>query len=116
MAFLEEEDNLQNTAVWVDYSTKFPTVYWNKLWILTTSSNEPIQLSTWSIDISNVWTLQLKSYLKDWEYISWSWTTFASLNKFASVWGKFCASDNLGCTDTNSPTLQIADIFEIDQI
>ena len=86
MAFLEEEENLQNQALWVDYSKRYPTVFWDKLWILTTLDNEPIQLSTGSIDISWVLTLELKSYLKDNEYITWSWLDFINFVKVLDLW------------------------------
>ena len=69
MAFLEEDSNLQNKQVFnnesgqpqglplqknvgvpfmgtlqaVDYSNRYPTVYWKKLWILTDTNNTPIQ-------------------------------------------------------------------------
>jgi len=94
MAFLEEEDNLQNTATAIDYSTRYPTVYWDKLWILTTNENAPIQESTWSIDISNVWTTELKSYLKDGEYVTWTWMVFSQLTKISQVWWRWYETDS----------------------
>ena len=95
MAFLEEEDNLQNQALWVDYSKRYPTVFWDKLWILTTIDNLPIQESTWSIDISDVWITELKSFLRDWEYVSWSWAILSLLKDIADVWGRgYCIEAN----------------------
>ena len=102
MAFLEEEDNLQNTAVWVDYSTRYPTVFWNKLWILTTGTNEPIQVSLETIDIWSNLAEEYISHLKDWDSVSWNWTTFSILTNIAKVWGKFCSSDNLECIDPST--------------
>ena len=43
MAFLEEEDNLQSTAWAIDYTTRYPSVFWSKLWILTDNNNTPVQ-------------------------------------------------------------------------
>ncbi len=110
MAFLEEEDNLQTAEIFnkssaVDYYTRFPTVFWKKLWILTDNNNTPIQevtaiKSAWSLDIADVWTLELKSFLNDWDSsISWTWTTFAVLKTFVDKRWKYCASDNLTCSE-----------------
>jgi prepilin-type N-terminal cleavage/methylation domain-containing protein len=92
MALLENETKkivlLPQTQA-TDYTSRTPYVTWEKLWILTTSTNEPIQMSTWSIDISNVWDLELKSFLKTDENLYWSWTTFASLWTIAKVWWRW---------------------------
>ena len=96
MAFLEDQDQLQiasisnKTFAAVDYSTRFPTVYWKKLWILITENNTPIQeIYNKEVDISDVSSTILKSYLKDWEYVEWQGTTFAILKNIAIVWWKY---------------------------
>ena len=86
--------NITKQTSAVDYSILYPTVYGKKLWILTTSENLPIQedsdvLLDLFLDISNVWTTEFKSYLKDWEYLSWTWTVFSTLTNIASAWWKF---------------------------
>ncbi len=98
MWFLEEAENLQtnvlsNTYAAVDdYSVLFPTVYGDKLGILTDSGNIPLPeiASIWiwgSLDISSV-SLNLKSFLKDNEYVDGTSTDFAKLWLIAEDWGK----------------------------
>ena len=94
MGWLEEEDNLQNQATWVDYSIRFPIVFWNKLWILTTADNEPIQESLTTIDISNLWTTEIKSYLKDSEYVTGTWSRFSNLDEVDEKWGQYWSVKN----------------------
>ena len=64
MAFLEEEQEnvtiLLNTKKLnaIDYSIRYPVVYWKKLWILTDDNNTPIQeIST----ITSSWYLELST-------------------------------------------------------
>jgi len=87
MAFLEEEGNLQialtNNTYASDYSTLYPSVYWYDLWILTDSSNTPIQkvneiVLAWTLNLSwtNSWTVY-KAYIKDWNTLEFSWSTLS---------------------------------------
>ncbi len=102
MAFLEDNSNLQTTSSAIDYEIKYPTVFWKRLWILITSTNIPIQeTGITDIDISNVWNLELKSYLNDNEYLSWTGTTFKNMTTFWKVWWKFCSTNNLSCISSN---------------
>ena len=84
----------KNKVQALDYSIKFPYVEWSKLWILTTDTNEPIQsILTWSLDISDVWTLNTyKSFLKTNEVVVWTWTLFSQLSEVARVWWKWYSS------------------------
>ena len=95
MAFLEDKNNLRLAWVFdksyasVDYSNRYPTFVWKKLWMLLNEDNTPIN-STWSLttfDISDVWTTKnYKSYLTDNQFVYWSWTIFSPLvqvDKFA---------------------------------
>jgi len=96
--FLEDETNLvswliENTYA-VDYWVKYPMVMWSKLWILTTDSNQPISeyllsIPSTEIDISDVGSESLKSYLTSTEFVEWTWTTFSELKNVAKRWGKF---------------------------
>lgn len=87
MAYLEDDSNLQLTWVFntsyadVDYTYRYPTFVWKKLWMIFREDNTTIN-STWSLvsfDISNVWTDNYKSYLTDREFVYWSWTIFSWL-------------------------------------
>ena len=94
MAFLEEEPkkiSFKNTKIFaVDYSDRYPYTIGKKLWILTDENNNPIQeVKSGSLDISDVWTLKLKSYLNKDEYVTWTWTSFYKLIKVDKVWWKF---------------------------
>jgi len=122
LAFLEEEDsdvvalNNFNKTFATDYSERYPKTTWRKLWILTDEFNTPIQelptiTSSWYLDIANVWDIEYKSILKWDEVLSWTWTTFQPVKRFAEVWGKFCSIGNINCLDPNISTLNIADIF-----
>ena len=86
MAFLEGEDKLQNKAIWIDYSNRFLTVFWDKLWIIVDENNTPIQ---------DVASIILDSYLdivttnnlynihfSDISTLSWTWKTL----KWAVWW------------------------------
>ena len=110
LAFLEEENKDVQASLFkapengfgvsetnaIDYSLRYPYTQWRKLWILTDTDNTPIQeILSWNVDISNVWTLELKSYLTDSEYVTWTWTTFWDLKKIAEVgWKWYEATTN----------------------
>ncbi len=95
MAFLEDWTELQNKSAfnisrsYADYTDKFPTVYWKKLWILTDIDNTPIQeiasiKTAWFLDISNVWTDEYIARFSDKSKLTWSWTSLAVVNPVAS--------------------------------
>ena len=110
MGWLEEEDNLQNQATWIDYSIRYPIVFWNKLWILTDKDNTPIQ-ETWttSIDISNIW-IEIKSYLKDSEYVTGTWSRFSNLDEVDEKWGQhWYVVDNLFFYDNPNTGWRLVD-------
>ena len=104
MAYLEEEpwtstklrNNTNLTEAAIDYEVRYPTVEWKKLWILTTDTNEPVQETETTLDISNVWTTNTyKSYLKTDEVLEWNWTSFSQLTDIAKVWWRwYTASGN----------------------
>ena len=99
MWFLEEEDNLP--IVWIldktnalDYSIRYPVTFGHKLGIITDMNNKPLQemseiISSWSIDISNIWDIELKSFLKHWEYVTWTWVLFEEIININKDGGKF---------------------------
>ncbi len=113
MAFLEEEDNLQTAGIFnktnaVDYSIRYPTVFGDKLGILTwtwADLNIPIQeipavSSTWSIDIITT-TLEYRSHMRDNEIASGTWVVLFKMQEIASVWWQFCGANpnELYCLD-----------------
>ena len=99
MWWLEEDNQYLNSSTFgIDYANRFPTVFWDKLWILTTTDNIPLQESTWSIDISNVWTLEYIAHLKDWDSFSWTWTTFQVLEYLSEEWWRGWSVDDNSLT------------------
>ena len=84
MWFLENSDN--EDALWVfdenatiDYSIRYPSVYWEELGILTWSWNIPIQeidsiISAWKIelDTTSSWTVY-RAHINDWRIYTFSW-------------------------------------------
>ena len=90
MAYLEEEDNLQNQATAaVDYAIRFPSVFWAKLWILTESDNTPAQIAWVNLDISAATVASYIYHLKD-GVASAATTDLSNLETYANAWGKFC--------------------------
>ena len=100
MAFLEDSSNLQNTkktasllpktyAASIDYSDRYPTVWGDKLGILTDEDNTPIEdidsiKSAWELNISTA-TGTYIARLKDWDDpIKWTWWTLIAINPEAS--------------------------------
>jgi len=100
MAYLEEADNLQSFAPpspplkggtikvsAIDYTTRYPTVYWKKLGILTDENNTPIQeleeIKTNWLDIVNTTNTYIARF-KDNEKIEWTWAILAQINPKAS--------------------------------
>jgi len=96
MAFLEEGKGLQwdtdlqtywtvilSKANALNYSTRYPTVYWKALWILTDEDNTPIQedssiKSAWYLDIVNTTNTYI-ARLKDNEpIVKWTWSLLVS--------------------------------------
>lgn len=99
MAFLESSENLQTyspilnrAAAVVDYSDRYPTVYWKKMWIITDSSNTPLQevasvVSAWYLDIdgdtSDSWGTYNLHFSDSYE-LSWTWSELFSISPDAS--------------------------------
>lgn len=113
MAFLEDSENLQIASVLnkadavVDYSVRFPTVFGDKLWVLTNTLNEPFQSASWSstwtasIDITTT-NLTLKSFLKDSiTSVTWTGTKFKLLWDIAVKWGRWYSTTSTGFVWTN---------------
>ena len=94
MWFLEKEKNITTASLFketlaLDYSIRYPSVYWWRLGILTDDNNMPVQeipsiLSAWKIelDTTNSWTLYT-AYIKNWKTYSFSWRILA--NKLATL-------------------------------
>lgn len=104
MAFLEEEVDGKDMSFFetiapifttkISYQDRFPIVYWDKLWILTTKSNQPIQEITsiqtaWTLDVLNT-NEELVARLENSEWWSGTWSTLLQLEELAKQWGKDC--------------------------
>ncbi len=97
MSYLEDIKNIQsainifNHANAIDYSKRYPTVYWKKLGILTESgTNIPIQeipaiVSYWYIDIATT-PDNYKAYFTDNESIYWTWEVLNVLENISLAW------------------------------
>lgn len=102
MAFLEDQANKQVVKAWinqanaVDYSIRYPTVYWKKLGILTDLTNTPIQeiatIKT-ATYLDLVWTTaQYNAIYSDNNKITWTWVALsatiynASCKRIKEVW------------------------------
>ena len=101
MWFLEDESNKQVSLITktnaIDYTKRYPTVYWKKLGILTESgTNAPIHevstiVSSWYLDVAtspNTYTANLT----DLEKITWTWTQLVekAVTLSTSKWFKTC--------------------------
>jgi prepilin-type N-terminal cleavage/methylation domain-containing protein len=96
MGFLEEDTNTTTKlnsvpkSYAVDYSSRIPTVYWKKLWILTDSNNRPIQeVITGDIDVIIDDTTNYIAHLSDVSVMTWStaWNSdLAYLENIGSLW------------------------------
>jgi len=102
MAFLEEANkdlvvsntlNLTNqaNAGSVDYSKRFPVVYWKKLGILTDTTNTPLQespvmISSWYLDLTTN-TTSYKAFFSNDSQITASWYALQS-SILAHLWTK----------------------------
>ncbi len=100
---LEDFDNLLASApfVWkanaadaVDYSKRYVTVVWKRIWIITDTLNSPAQelssiQSLWYLDLtwSFSWTTFL-SHLSDWIWIqsTWLWISYILLTNSSSLY------------------------------
>ena len=98
MAFLEEDASIttqaviNNSAQAVDYSSRVPTIYGKKLWILTDEDNTPIQdiqeiQDNWGLDISSTTTIY-KAHFEDNDFIEWDSSVLSNLDAIALLWGK----------------------------
>ena len=83
MAFLENEDELKNKTAYfpkvyaIKYKDRYPTVWWNKLWILTDKENTPIEdisaiQTAWKLNISTTTDTYI-ARISDKEKITWTW-------------------------------------------
>jgi len=106
IAFLEESDSFEtsflinNKTNAVDYSSNYPYVYWDKLWILTDENNTPIQeiadiITNTEIDLwwTNSWTLYI-SYIDNAKKYSFSWSILEEKLYTLSVWWIYSAPNN----------------------
>lgn len=101
VAFLENQENLESASISNinqtfanDYSQRYPKVYGNKLGILLSQDNTPIQevqevKDEWKIDVENVGTQTYTSYLDDNLYASWEDVNYEKLSELSKSWGKF---------------------------
>ena len=107
MWFLEEEEELQLSYVWINLNIigydRYPIVYGNNLGILTDEFNTPIQelsdiISVWEIDLwwINSWTVY-NMHMKDWLIYSFSWTILN--HKIYSYWKPSVYWPIKGCPD-----------------
>ena len=89
MAFLEESESLSlksplfpvNTFA-ISYEDRLPALYGKKLWILTNSTNIPIQeipeiITTWELDMEAV-TEIYTAHFSSTQSVSWTWGTLLS--------------------------------------
>lgn len=93
LSYLEEPDSLDSfnfidKAYAVDYSLRFPKVYGDKLWILTTLLNAPIQedtliKTTKIVDIVKT-LIPYRAYFTDKDYIEWTWWVLYVTNPTSS--------------------------------
>jgi len=110
MAYLEDKENVQvvlnkqdnwgllvpsTNAAYIDYSKRFPTFYWSKLWIITEDvTNLPIQditsiNSVWYIDITPSISSTYKVNFTDQDSFTASWYQFYMSNLIYSSTLKF---------------------------
>jgi len=96
MWFLEENSKNEEALIItkktnaIDYSIKIPTVYWNKLWILTDTLNTPIQeipkiKSAWFLDIATTNKI-FNAHFDDSNKLIWTWSSLYILKPLASIW------------------------------
>ena len=103
LAYLEDYDNLLSydnpiitsaNAENVNYSKRYITVVWKRLWIMTDLANSPIHeisdlIIAWEIDLTwtNSWTTYLAN-LSDWETIetTWYWIHYLILTNSSTIY------------------------------
>lgn len=72
----QEASFINNAYAEVDYTERYPVVYWKKMWIITDDSTwAPIQeissiISAGYFNISNVWSVSYTAYLSDSEVVT----------------------------------------------
>ena len=87
MALLEEQwatSLFNNEAYANDYSSRVPTVYGQKLWVLTDEFNTPIQeietiKAAWSLSVSST-TTTYKAHISETEIIEWTSSELIAIN------------------------------------
>ena len=89
------DSNILKQTNAIDYTDRYPTTRWKKLWVLTDENNTPVQeiselQSSWSLDIVNTSSV-FKTYFGDWIFASWTWTVLYRLEEVASVWWRECS-------------------------
>jgi prepilin-type N-terminal cleavage/methylation domain-containing protein len=128
MAFLEDEVDEKEAIFFetidpiftteINYQDRTPLVYGNKLWILTTNSNQPIHevqsiQTAGTLDVSST-TEELVARLENTEWSSWTWSTLVQLEALSKKWGKNCSADwvEIIC-ETNIPKEQTLEDIKI---
>lgn len=107
MWYLEDQTNLQFTqniknispvsfpitsqVYALDYSKRYPTVHWKKLWILTESwTNIPVHevssiVSSWYLDVATT-TKSYSAIFSDKSKLTWTWNVLSWLEKLLDWW------------------------------
>ncbi len=75
-----------------DYSSRIPTTYWKKLWVLLDSSNSPVQeltllKSSWLDITTTTWSYNAFFWLNN--KISWTWISLKVIQWTISAWWVF---------------------------
>ena len=80
-----EGEGIFSQAKAVNLQDRIPTVSGNKLWILTSIENEPIQNLNVDIDIWNTTNIY-NAYLTNTKILTWSWSNLFWLEWIVKVW------------------------------
>lgn len=98
LAFMEDSKSLQANNLGITqtyaniYQNRFPKTYGRRLWVLTDAENTPIQelsLPWNTLNVLNVGTLTLKSFLSDTEFVTGTQTNFVPLESLIKKQWKF---------------------------
>lgn len=99
LVFMEENQSVETyitQSYAIDYNDRYPKVYWNKLGILTDINNTPLQELTITGSNLNITTttLNLKSFLTDTQFLTWTGTKLSNLPTIISQKGKHWSVEN----------------------